>query len=59
MHGAQMVAINMQVNMYMGDGWHLNLKQTLFDIPPHTSRPYTLEDLGVVLYFFLGDPAFE
>ncbi|GMP89685.1 hypothetical protein CsSME_00041150 [Camellia sinensis var. sinensis] len=36
MHGAQMVAFNMQVKVYMGDGWHLDFKQTHFDLysPP-------------------------
>ncbi|XP_021891784.1 phosphoinositide phospholipase C 4-like isoform X4 [Carica papaya] len=31
MHGAQMVAFNMQVKVFMGDGWHLDFKETHFD----------------------------
>ncbi|EXC01429.1 Phosphoinositide phospholipase C 2 [Morus notabilis] len=31
MHGAQMVAFNMQVKVYMGEGWHSDFRHTHFD----------------------------
>ncbi|KAM7501799.1 hypothetical protein LguiB_000703 [Lonicera macranthoides] len=31
MHGAQMVAFNMQVKVYMGEGWHSDFHHTHFD----------------------------
>ncbi|KAH9702491.1 phosphoinositide phospholipase C 6 [Citrus sinensis] len=31
MHGAQMIAFNMQVRVYMGDGWRLDFSHTHFD----------------------------
>ncbi|KAK9124501.1 hypothetical protein Sjap_014103 [Stephania japonica] len=36
MHGAQMVAFNMQVKVFSGEGWHLDFKNTHFDMysPP-------------------------
>ncbi|KAK6125973.1 hypothetical protein DH2020_040281 [Rehmannia glutinosa] len=36
MHGAQMVAFNMQIKIYMGEGWNLDFHRTHFDLysPP-------------------------